>query len=159
MDRHINYKQTVPDAFRAVLSLERSVRSSGLEGSLIELVRLRASYLNGCAHCIDMHTKDARANGETEQRIYAVNVWRETPFFTDRERAALALTEAVTTMRHDAIDAAWVDVQEQFTDTEIVQLTMAVVAINCWNRLSVTFQAEVGSYQPRQYAVDLKEDA
>jgi alkylhydroperoxidase family enzyme len=106
--------------------------------------------MNGCAYCVDMHTKEARAAGETEQRLYAVPVWRETPFFTPRERAALAYTEAVTEIGHGAVsDELFASVRGQFSEAELVNLTMAVIAINAWNRLAVTFQAEVGSYQPQ----------
>jgi AhpD family alkylhydroperoxidase len=138
-----------PDAIRAIRDLERSVRASGLEENLLHLVRLRASYLNGCAYCVDMHTKDARAHGETEQRLYAVPVWRETPYFSPRERAALAWTEAVTLLAAGGDPSAvFEQVRASFTEEELVRLTMAVVAINCWNRLAVPLGAEVGSYQP-----------
>ncbi len=131
-------------------TLERYVRTCGLEAELLELVKLRASYLNGCAYCVDMHTKDARAAGEQEQRLYAVPVWRETTFFTPRERAALAWTEAVTELGRAGVpDALFDEVREHFTDEELVNLTMAVVVINGWNRLAVSFRSEPGSYQPR----------
>lgn len=145
----IEYAAVAPAALRAVSGLEQYVRQSGLEHALLKLVKLRASYINGCAYCVDMHTKEARAAGESEQRLYAVPVWRETPFFTARERAALEWTEAVTRLGHDGVsDALFTSAREQFTDAELVDLTMAVIAINAWNRLAVTFHADVGSYQP-----------
>lgn len=153
MTRRVDYPKLAPEAMQAILQLERAVRRSKLEPSLLELVKLRASYLNGCAYCVDMHTKDARAAGESEQRLYAVPVWRETPFYTPRERAALAWAEAVTELGPPGIpDAVRELVAEEFTDQELAQLTMAVVVINCWNRLSVALGADVGSYQPARSA-------
>jgi AhpD family alkylhydroperoxidase len=147
----IDYKQVAPAAFRAQLALESYVRGCGLDHSLLHLIKLRASYLNGCAYCVDMHTKDARAEGETEQRLYAVPVWRETPFFTPRERAALAWADAVTEVgRTHVPDDVFAEVREHFTDVEIVNLTMAVIAINGWNRLAISFGQPVGSYEPRK---------
>ena len=145
----IDYKQIVPAAYRAQLGIESYVRGSGLEHSLLHLIKLRASYINGCAYCVDMHTKDLRVIGETEQRLYAVPVWRETPFFTPRERAALAWTDAVTEVgRTHVPDEVFAEVREHFTDVEIVNLTMAVIAINGWNRLAIAFRSPVGSYNP-----------
>jgi AhpD family alkylhydroperoxidase len=131
-----------------MLGLQAAVDHSGLEHSLIELLKLRASQINGCAYCIDMHTKDARAAGETEQRLYALIAWRETPFFTDRERAALALTEEVTLIseaqvRQPAIDEA----AKAFEPAELTKLVYAIIEINAWNRLAITVGApEPGSY-------------
>ena len=153
MSRSIDYARVMPDGVKAIRALEHSVRGSGLEESLLELVRLRASYLNGCAYCVDMHTKDARAQGESEQRLYAVPVWRETPFFTPRERAALAWTEAMTLLAAGSDPSPTFDeARAFFTEEEMVRLTMAVVAINCWNRLCVGLGADVGSYQPGAHA-------
>lgn len=150
MTRGIEFENAAPGAMRAMLALEHYVRSSGLEPRLLELVKLRASYLNGCAYCVDMHTKDARAAGEAEQRLFAVPVWRETTFFTSRERAGLAWTEAVTELGRAGVpDAVFDEARRHFTDEELVNLTMAVVAINGWNRLAVSFRAEPGSYQPQ----------
>jgi AhpD family alkylhydroperoxidase len=146
MSERVKYARVAPEAVRAMKALQDYVNATGLEHSLLELVKLRASYMNGCAYCVDMHTKDSRAAGETEQRLYMVPVWREAPFYTDRERAALAWTEAVT--RVDVSDAEYEHALVHFTEKELVELTMAVVAINGWNRLSVTFQTEVGSYRP-----------
>lgn len=149
MSQRIEYGKVAPAAVRAVLGVEQYVRGCGLEHELVALVKLRASYMNGCAYCVDMHTKDARAAGESEQRLYAVPLWHETPFFTERERAALAWTEAVTEMGRDGVsDALFEATRAHFSEAEIVDLTMAVIAINMWNRLSVSFRAEVGSYQP-----------
>lgn len=147
----LHYPKVAPDAYRAMLALEDYARSTGIEASLLHLVKLRASYLNGCAFCIDMHTKDARAEGETEQRLYAVPVWHETPFFTPRERAALAWTEAVTRLGEGGVsDEVYDAAREQFDEAELVRLSMAIVAINGWNRLSIAFRSEVGSYQPKR---------
>jgi AhpD family alkylhydroperoxidase len=149
-----NGLKVAPDAYRAMLALEGYARSKGLPASLLHLVRLRASYLNGCAYCVDMHTKEARAEGETEQRLYAVPVWRETPFFTPRERAVLAWTETVTEIGRAGVpDELYEATRVHFSEEEIIWLTMAIVSINGWNRLSIAFRAEVGSYQPAKGAV------
>ena len=133
---------------QAMLALQQQVETSGLEHSLIELVKLRTSQINGCAYCLDMHSKDARALGETEQRIYALNAWRETPFFSDRERAALEWAAAVTRVSVDHVpDSVYDAVAPHFAEAELVALTFAVVAINSWNRLAISFRAPVGSYQ------------
>jgi AhpD family alkylhydroperoxidase len=139
-----------PAAYQAMYALETFVqKSSGLEPSLIELVKMRASQVNGCAYCIDMHSKDARAAGESEQRLYALNAWRETPFFTPREQAALAWTEAVTLLTEGHVsDAVYEHARQQFSEEELVNLTMAVVTINGWNRLAIAFRAVPGDYQP-----------
>ena len=133
---------------RAMFTLSSEVASK-LEPALFELVKIRASQLNGCAYCIDMHTKDARQAGETEQRIYALNAWRETPFFTDRERAALEWTETLTRLADSRVsDALFERVRRQFDEAELVALTFAVIVINGWNRLSISFRPPVGTYQP-----------
>jgi AhpD family alkylhydroperoxidase len=135
---------------QVMLSLSAASAASGLERSLLELVRLRASQINHCACCIDMHTKDARAQGETEQRLYLVSAWREAPFYSDRERAALEWTEAVTQLGETLVaDEIFERVRQHFDETELVALTFAVVVINGWNRLAVSFRAEVGTYQPQ----------
>jgi len=143
--------QTVsPAAYHAMLNLEMfAKKSSKLEPSLIELVKMRASQINGCAFCIDMHSKDARAEGESEQRLYALNAWRETPFFSERERAALAWAEAVTLVSEDHVpDAVYEEARQQFSEEELVNLTMVLVSINGWNRLAIAFRAVPGEYQP-----------
>lgn len=135
---------------RAMLALQKEVDASGLERSLMELVKIRASQINGCAYCIDMHTKDARAMGETEQRIYALNAWHETPFFNERERAALEWTDSVTQISETHVpDEVYKRVRQHFTESELVALTFALVAINGWNRLAVSFRLPVGAYQPK----------
>ena|SRR5438093_13778627 len=138
---------------RAMLALSTEAEAK-LERPLFELVKIRASQINGCAYCIDMHTKDARRAGETEQRLYALNAWRETPFFTDRERAALEWTEALTRVAETHVpDEIYERVAAQFDEAELVALTFAVVVINSWNRLSISFRPPVGSYQPAAVAV------
>jgi AhpD family alkylhydroperoxidase len=151
MKPRIDYLKVAPaGAAQAMFGLEKYVRNCGLEHSLLELMKMRASQINGCAYCLDMHSKDARAAGETEQRLYALNAWRETPFFTDRERAALEWTEALTLVSANHVpDEVYASVREQFSETEIVNLSMAVVAINGWNRLMISFRAVPGAYEPR----------
>lgn len=149
MEPRIEYGKVAPGAMTAMLGLESYVRRTGLEPSLLELVKLRASQINGCAYCADMHTKDARARGEAEQRLYALFAWRETPFFTDRERAALAWTEAVTRVSQGQVsDELYQEVRQHFGEKELVDLTIAVIAINGWNRLAVGFRTVPGTYQP-----------
>lgn len=143
--------RTSPEGYQAMSALNQFVAESGLEPGLLELVRMRSSQVNGCAFCIDMHSKDARAAGDTEQRLYALNAWRETPFFSDRERAALALTEAVTVITdHDALDPAVHEASQHFKPDELTSLLYAIIEINAWNRLAITTQAlEPGSYDPQ----------
>ena len=149
MQPRLNYLELAPDGYKAMAGLERFVRQSGLEKPLLELVKLRASQINGCAYCLDMHSKDARAAGETEQRIYCLSAWRESPFYTDRERAALEWTEAVTLIADSHVpDDVYERVRKQFSDVELVNLNYAVVAINAWNRLAITFRSVPGEYQP-----------
>lgn len=149
MQPRLDYGRTAPDGLKAMLGLEQYVRQSGLEAALLELIKIRVSQINGCAFCLDMHTKDARAAGETEQRLYALPAWRETPFFSDREQAALAWAEAVTRVseRHVS-DEIYETVRQHFTEKELVDLTLAIVAINGWNRLAISFRSVPGSYQP-----------
>ncbi|MDV3348766.1 carboxymuconolactone decarboxylase family protein [Leptothoe sp. ISB3NOV94-8A] len=148
MTTRFEFQKVAPAAFRAMMEVENYVRKSGLDNSLVELVKTRASQINGCAFCIDMHTKDARHAGETEQRLYALSAWQETPFFTPQERAALALTEAVTLIGENGVtDAVYEEVNRHFTPEQIANLLMAIVAINAWNRLSITTQILPGSYQ------------
>ena len=150
MQPRLEAQKVSPAAYHAMLGLETFVRkSSKLEHSLLELIKTRASQMNGCAFCIDMHTKDARAAGETEQRLYALNAWRETPFFTERERAALAWTEAGTAVSVGQVpDAVYEEAKQHFSEEELVNLTLAIVTINGWNRLSIAFRAVPGEYQP-----------
>jgi AhpD family alkylhydroperoxidase len=152
MPKRIDYRTLAPEPLKPLLRLESYLRESGLERSLLHLVKLRASLINGCAYCVDMHTKDARANGETEQRLYAVSVWRETPFFSPREATALAYTEAVTQLApHGVPEAQLTALRAHFSELEIVNLTFAVIAINAWNRLALSLGADVGSYVTGQH--------
>ena len=148
MQRRLEFGQAAHGALQAMYALQKYVEESDLERALLELVKTRASQINGCAYCIDMHTKDARALGESEQRLYALVAWRETPFYTERERAALAWTEAITliTQGH-APDEVFEQARTQFTDEELVNLTMAIVAINGWNRLAIGFREVPGTYR------------
>ncbi len=147
--QRINFKELVPGAYRTMLSLEWYVHQAGLETSLLELVKMRASQINGCAYCLDMHSKDARAAGETEQRLYVLSAWREAPFYSDRERAALAWTEAVTLVSETHVSEEVYELaRSQFSEAELVNLTMAIIAINGWNRLEISFRGIAGSYQP-----------
>lgn len=149
MQQRLEYDKAAPEAFKAMIGLEAYLKKCGLESSLLELIKLRASQINGCAYCIDMHTKDARANGESEQRLYALNAWRETPFYTDRERAALAWTEAVTLISDGhAPNDVFEEARNYFADKELVDLTLAIIAINGWNRLAIAFRAVPGTYKP-----------
>jgi AhpD family alkylhydroperoxidase len=150
----LDWNAVAPDVAKAMQSLEECVyksgRAAGLEQSLLHLIKLRASQINGCAWCIDMHTKDARAEGETEQRLYLVSAWREAPFFSERERAALAWTEAVTLVSHDHVpDEVYEYARRSFNEKELVYLTLAIVAINGWNRLNVSMRTVAGDYQPQ----------
>ncbi len=149
MQQRIKYAQVALDGFRAVRNLEDYVEKCGLEPSLLELVKLRASQINGCAYCIDIHTKDARSKGESEQRLYGLSAWRETPFYSDRERAALAWTEAVTKIGETHVpDDVYEEARKYFGEKELVDLTLAVIAINSWNRLAISFRTPPGSYHP-----------
>ena len=142
MKPRMNFQQAAPDTVKALIALETQIQSSGLEQSLIELVKTRASQINGCAYCINMHTQDARKHGETEQRLYLLNAWREAPGYSDRERAALAWTEAVTLISDThAPDDLYDEVRAQFSDAETVNLTMLIATINAWNRLAIAFRA------------------
>jgi AhpD family alkylhydroperoxidase len=145
------YDRIAPDAFKAMLGVERYLGASSIEPALANLVRLRASQINGCAYCIDMHWKDLRAAGETEQRLYGLDAWRESPYYTDRERAALEWTEAVTRVAEThADDAAYDAVRPHFTDKELVDLTWVIAAINAWNRIAISFRPVPGKYRPPQ---------
>lgn len=149
MPARIDYEKVAPGAIEALRTVEEYVRTTSLDRSLLELVKLRASQINGCAYCVDMNTQDARAEGETEQRLYAVAVWRDTPFFTEKERAALAWTEAVTRVSWERVpDEVYRSARRHFSEKELVDLTMAVIAINSWNRLSITFSRKAGTYTP-----------
>lgn len=149
MTQRIQYTKASPDGFKAMFALQRYVESSGLEHPLLELVKMRASQINGCAYCLDMHSKDARAAGESEQRLYVLNAWRESLFYSERERAALAWTEALTRIsENDVPDSLYEEAREQFSEKELVDLSLAIIAINGWNRLAIPFRSEPGTYQP-----------
>ena len=156
MQPRLNYRNVAPGALKTMLDIEAYLAKCGLERPLIHLVKMRASQINGCAYCLDMHSKDARAEGETEQRLYALDAWRETPFYSARERAALAWTEAVTLIAQThAPDDVYREVRSQFSEQELADLTLAIVAINGWNRLAISFRAEPGTYQPAKQAEPL----
>jgi len=148
MEARINYTKLPPEPVKAMFALGHYLAGCGLEHPLLELVKVRASQINGCACCLDMHTQDARAAGESEQRLYALPAWREAPFFTARERAALAWAEAVTLVAGGVPDAAYEEARRHFTERELIDLTWAVVAINGWNRLNVAFRTVPGAYKP-----------
>ena len=142
MKARLNPMQAAPDTMKALLALENQVQTSGLERSLIELVKTRASQINGCAYCINMHTADARKRGETEARLYLLDAWREAPVYSDRERAALAWTEAVTLISETHVpDEVYGELRAQFSEAETVNLTMLVATINAWNRIAISFRA------------------
>jgi AhpD family alkylhydroperoxidase len=142
MKQRMNYFQAAPETVNALMALENQVTSSGLEQSLIELVKTRASQINGCAFCINMHTQDARKHGETEQRLYLLSAWREAPVYTERERAALAWTDALTLISEThAPDDVYEEVRAQFSEAETVNLTMLIATINAWNRLAISFRS------------------
>lgn len=150
MGVRLNYGKAAPGATQAMMGLERYLEECGLEPILLDLVRLRASQINGCAYCVDMHSLDLRAEGETEQRVNTVCVWQETPFFTERERAALLWTEKLTLISLDHVpDDVYEQVRPHFTDAELTNLTLAIATINAWNRFAITFRSEPGHYTPK----------
>ena len=150
MEQRLDFYKASPDAMKALIALEGALAKLGLDPMLVDLVKLRASQLNGCAYCVDMHTKDARAIGETDQRIYGLAVWRETPYFTPRERAALAFTESVTRLSDTHVpDQAYQEVAAEFSPQEVAALVSLIVTINAWNAIGVSTRAWVpGSYNP-----------
>ena len=155
MNARLDFRKASPQGDKAMMGLHMFVRDCGLDHALVELVKLRASQLNGCAHCIDMHTKELRADGESEQRLYLLNAWRESPFYTDRERAALAWTEAVTLVAESHVpDDVYEEARKQFSEQELVNLTLVLVAINGSNRLNVAFRTVPGSHQVRRRAAE-----
>jgi AhpD family alkylhydroperoxidase len=149
MKARLEYWKVAPGGFKAMMGLESYLHESGLEAPLLHMVKLRASQINGCAYCIDMHWKDARAAGESEQRLYGLDAWGEAGYYTDRERAALAWTEALTRVTDGHVpDAVFEATRTHFTDKELADLTWAVAAINAWNRVAISFRSEAGSYRP-----------
>ena len=148
MEPRIDYRKYAPEAQKAMLELEKYISGCGLDHKLIHLLKMRASQINGCAYCIDMHSKDARALGETEQRLYELDAWRETPFYSERERAALAWTEAVTKVAETHVpDNVYEDLRKQFSEKEIMDLTIVATVINMWNRLAISTRAVPGHYK------------
>jgi AhpD family alkylhydroperoxidase len=153
MKPRINLMNVNPGIIQAMFALEKQVSKAGLDGKLLELVRMRASQINGCAYCLDMHSKDARAAGETEQRLYGLSAWRETPYYSSRERAALEWTEALTRVADTHVpDDVFERVREQFSEDELAHLSLAIVAINGWNRLNVAARTVPGDYVPGSLA-------
>lgn len=148
MEERLPYVKMAMEPIKAMYAIGGYIGRCGLEHGLLELVKIRVSQINGCAFCLDMHTKDTRAAGETEQRLYVLSAWRETPFFTDRERAALAWAEAVTRVGEGVHDPVYDEALRHFSEQELVDLTWAIVAINGWNRIAISFRAVPGSYQP-----------
>src|SRR3954468_24260848 len=151
MEARFNGFKAAPRAYKAMVGLEQYLHQCGLEESLLHLIKLRASQINGCAYCIDMHWKDLRAIGEDEQRLYSLDAWREAPFYSERERAALAWTEAVTLITDGHVpDEVYEQVRAHFSEKELADLTFAVATINAWNRLSIATRAVPGVYQPQR---------
>ena len=151
MKERLDYAAVAPGVMKAMRGLQEYINTTNLEPLLLELVKVRASQINGCAYCVDMHTKDARALGETEQRLYALSVWRETPFYTEHERAALEWTESLTLLSETHVpDEVYEAVREHFTEKELADLTLAVILINGWNRFGVSFRDVPGTYEPKR---------
>jgi AhpD family alkylhydroperoxidase len=154
MEQRINFLEKGQKAIKAMYGLSGYLAKSEVERRLLNLIYFRVSQINGCAFCLDMHSKDLHAEGETEQRLYLLNAWREAPFYSERERAALAYAEAVTVLKdREVTDEVFDAVKAQFTDEEIIDLTLAITTINSYNRFNVAFRTEAGSYEPGQFAV------
>ncbi len=157
MEQRFNYFKAAPDAYKAMSGLEAYLHGCGLEEGLLHLIKLRASQINGCAFCLDMHSKDLRAIGETEQRLYTLDAWRECPWFTDRERAALAWTEALTLITQGHVpDAVYEEARKQFNEKELSDLSIAITTINAWNRLSIASRTPPGTYKVGAYKAHTK---
>lgn len=155
MKTRFNSAKVAPGTYKALLGLESYLHQCGLEEPLLHLIKLRSSQINGCAYCLDMHWKDLRAIGENEQRLYSLDAWRECPYYTERERAALAWTEAVTLVAKDHVpDAVYEEVRQNFNEKELADLTFAVAAINAWNRMAIASRTEPGQYQPAKVHVE-----
>lgn len=157
MEQRIGYSEQAEGAYKAMYGLEVYLHHSSIEPMLLHLLKFRVSQINGCAYCLDMHSKDLRAGGETEQRLYMLDAWRESPFYTERERAALEWAECLTLVSQTHVpDEVYDIVKKQFSEKEIIDLTMAVVAINGWNRISIAFRTTPGTYQPGQSSAATK---
>ncbi len=157
MKQRLNLMENAQGAISAMFGLSGYLAKSPLEKNLLHLVEFRVSQINGCAYCLDMHSKDLRAAGETEQRIYLLAAWRESPFYSERERVALEWAESLTTLNENGdSDEVYERAKKQFSETELIDLTLAVVAINGWNRLNIAFRTEPGSYQPGQFTASQK---
>ena len=154
MEQRINAYEKGQGALKALYGLGMYLAKSSIEKSLLNLIYFRVSQINGCAYCLDMHSKDLRAAGETEQRLYLLGAWREAPFYTERERAALTWAEAVTKVH--VPDEIYEETRDQFSEEELIELTMAVVAINSYNRINIAFRPTAGTYQPGSHAVQTK---
>jgi AhpD family alkylhydroperoxidase len=154
MENRLDYGEALPEGMQIIYKLDHYSQHCGLEPGLLDLIKLRASQINGCPYCIDMHSKDARTGGESEQRLYNLSVWRETPYYSERERAALALTEAVTLIADNRVpDEVYESARQQFTSAELVKLMIAITIINTWNRFAITFGDIPGSYEPTHFSV------
>lgn len=152
MKQRLNLMEKGSDAVKAMLSLAGYLAKSSVEKNLLNLIYFRVSQINGCAYCLDMHSKDLRATGETEQRLYMIAAWRDSPVYTERERAALALAESLTRLGEAGVsDEIYEAAKREFSEAELVDLTMAIISINGWNRLNVVFRTEAGNYQPGQW--------
>ena len=152
MKARINYSKADPEALPLLLAVEAHIGTSSLEPKLLHLVKMRASQINGCAFCLDMHSKDARADGETEQRLYSLDAWEEAPYYNERERAALEWTEAITLLSNGHVpDSTYERVRAHFSEAEIAALTLAIAMINSWNRLNVALRTEAGGYRPGMF--------
>jgi AhpD family alkylhydroperoxidase len=152
MEERLHYAKVSPLGYHAMLGLEKYLEQSGLETGLLHLIKLRASQINGCAYCLDMHWKDLRAIGEQEQRLYSLDAWRECPYYTDRERAALAWAESVTHVADTHVpDEVYEEARKQFTEKELADLTFAIATINAWNRLAIAGRTTPGTYQPAKH--------
>ncbi|MDE3059038.1 MAG: carboxymuconolactone decarboxylase family protein [Bacteroidota bacterium] len=160
MESRLDYGKVLPEGMKTIYALDHYSAHCGLEPELLDLIKLRASQINGCPYCIDMHSKDLRTRGESEQRIYGLSIWRETPYYTERERAALAFTEAITLIANDRVsDEVYDQVRKQFVDEEIVKLVIAISVINVWNRFAITFGDEPGSYKPDHFVTKKGKDS
>jgi len=153
MEQRINAYENAQGAMKAMMGLEVYLAKSSIEKNLLHLIKYRVSQINGCAYCLDMHSKDLRAAGETEQRLFVLDAWREAPFYTERERAALAWAESVTKITEGHVpDAVYEQARKEFSEEELIDLTLAVTTINAWNRISIAFRTEAGTYQPPSLA-------